>query len=226
MDANSNPSINLLPLKTIISTATTTRSTLTFTLKSTPDYDPLTLDSHEFYGPYGLRRSYTEKSPIGSSQRPMPSLDDDQWRRLRSNSYNEYSTVMKRLATLCIAAGKMLMRTAPSDAPSPMYFYIPVLAGVIMSTVLYMMNPDNNQAFQQPPRYNPDDCEQSFRSWMTDLMHWCMATRLAPHEQAVAIVRRLEGTARQMGRMLTPEDLFHGGVINGEYLDPVTYVVA
>lgn len=95
MDANSNPSINLLPLNTVISTATTTRSTLPFTVKSTPDYDyPLILDGQEFSGPYGIRRSCTEKSPIGSSQRPMPSLDDDQWRRFRGNSYDEYSTVM------------------------------------------------------------------------------------------------------------------------------------
>ena len=93
----------------------------------------------------------------------------------------------------------------------------------ISALVMFMMPAEQAN---QPPVYDPDDRSQSFRAYMTDLMHWCMGTRLAPHEQAVAIVRRLRGTARDMGRTLTPAELFNGGIVNGEQLDPVTYICA
>jgi hypothetical protein len=57
-------------------------------------------------------------------------------------------------------------------------------------------------------------------------MHWVIITPLAPHQQASAIVSRLGGTARDMGRTLTPDEMFNGGIVNGERLDPVTYIVA
>jgi len=80
--------------------------------------------------------------------------------------------------------------------------------------------------YRIPPQYNPDDPNQTFRAWVTDLMQWVMLTDLAPHQQAAAIAARLEGTARDMGRTLTPAEMMNGGIIDGRQLDPVTYIVA
>jgi len=105
---------------------------------------------------------------------------------------------------------------------------IAILVGSAMSiSAISMMMPGGTAYSQrQPPLYNPEDRSQTFRAWVTDLMHWVMLTDLAPHQQATSIVSRLDGTARDMGMTLTPEELFNGGVVNGQQLDPVTYIVA
>ena len=137
---------------------------------------------------------------------------DSQWyqRRLGEDSHNEYPSTYQRLWQLINHVYDIV----------PMMF-IPATI-FLMATICYMMPGNQAAANWQPPRYNPDDRSQSFRAYVTDLMHWLMMTPLAPHQQAVAVVNRLEGTARQMGRTLTPQELFNGGVVNGEHLDPVT----
>ena len=52
-----------------------------------------------------------------------------------------------------------------------------------------------------------------------------MLTDLQPHQQAAAIVMRLGGSAREMARMITPQELMNGGVQNGVLVDPVTYLL-
>jgi hypothetical protein len=52
-----------------------------------------------------------------------------------------------------------------------------------------------------------------------------MLTDLQPAQQAAAIVMRLGGSARELVRSITPDEIMHGGQINGVQVDPVTYVV-
>ena len=52
-----------------------------------------------------------------------------------------------------------------------------------------------------------------------------MLTDLAPHQQAAAIVMRLGGAARELARTISPQELVHGGVVNGVQLDPVSYIL-
>ncbi|MFM7982071.1 MAG: hypothetical protein ACKPKO_22405, partial [Candidatus Fonsibacter sp.] len=52
-----------------------------------------------------------------------------------------------------------------------------------------------------------------------------MLTDLQPAQQAAAIVMRLDGSARELARSITPDDIMNGGVVNGVPVDLVTYVV-
>ena len=62
---------------------------------------------------------------------------------------------------------------------------------------------------------------------MTDISIWIMLTDLQPHQQCAAIVMRLGGAAREMARMLTPQEMMHGGSWEpgGERVDLVTYLL-
>ena len=100
-----------------------------------------------------------------------------------------------------------------------------IICSALYFAVCFMQNQDRFNV-RMPPYYDPDDRSTSFRAYVTDLMHWVMMTDLAPHQQATAIISRLGGTARDMGRTLSPDELFNGGNVNGEHLDPVTYIIS
>ena len=81
--------------------------------------------------------------------------------------------------------------------------------------------------YRIPPAWAPEmESTYSFRAYMTDVSIWVMLTDLLPHQQAAAIVMRLGGSAREMARMITPQELTVGGVRNGVQMDPVTYLLA
>ena len=65
----------------------------------------------------------------------------------------------------------------------------------------------------------------SFRAFMTDISIWIMLTDLQPHQQCAAIVMRLGGAAREMARMMTPQEMMNRGLQNGVQVDPVTYLL-
>jgi hypothetical protein len=85
-------------------------------------------------------------------------------------------------------------------------------------------NRDTNH--RTPPGWGPEnEASYSFKTYMTDLMLWSMLTDLAPHQQAAAIILRLQGAAKELARTLTPQEITTGGVVNGVQLDPVSYIV-
>ena len=61
---------------------------------------------------------------------------------------------------------------------------------------------------------------------MTDISLWVMLTDLQPHQQCAAIVTRLGGSAREVARMISPQEIMMGGARNGVQLDPVSYLMA
>ena len=80
--------------------------------------------------------------------------------------------------------------------------------------------------YRIPPSWSPEhEGTYSFRAYMTDLSIWIMLTDLQPHQQCAAIVMRLGGSAREMARMITPQEMMNGGVQNGVVVDPVTYLM-
>ncbi len=81
--------------------------------------------------------------------------------------------------------------------------------------------------YRVPPAWSPEnENHYSFRAYMTDLAFWIILTDLHPHQQAAAIITRLGGSARELARMITPQELIHGGVTsNGQQVDPVTYLL-
>jgi len=117
------------------------------------------------------------------------------------------------------------------SSPSPRAMIVCIGLMCALSIVGYMMpggggGADTSSNYRVPPRWSPDQ-ERSgytFRNYVTDLSLWVMLTDLAPHQQAAAIVMRLGGAARDLARTISPQELMHGGVVDGVQLDPVSLV--
>ena len=77
-----------------------------------------------------------------------------------------------------------------------------------------------------PPDWNPERESYSCRAYVTDLTLWVMLTDLQPHQQAGAMTMRLRGSARELGRTITPNEVVHGGIINGVQYNSVSYIIA
>ena len=60
---------------------------------------------------------------------------------------------------------------------------------------------------------------------MTDISLCVMLTDLAPSQQCAAIIMRLGGQARELARMVSPQEIMSGRWHDGVLLDPVTYLL-
>ncbi len=107
-----------------------------------------------------------------------------------------------------------------------------LLGAVALISILAHMVPAgggsgrDNFNYRIPPSWSPEnDNHYSFRAYMTDISLWVMLTDLQPHQQCAAITMRLAGSAREMARMITPQEMMFGGVRNGVAMDPVTYML-
>ena len=61
--------------------------------------------------------------------------------------------------------------------------------------------------YRVPPAWSPEnDSSYSFRAFVTDVSLWIMLTDLQPHQQCAAIITRLGGAAREMARMISPQE--------------------
>ena len=66
--------------------------------------------------------------------------------------------------------------------------------------------------YRIPPSWSPENEHiYSFRAYMTDISQWVMLTDLQPHQQCAALIMRLGGSAREMARMIAPQEMYHGG---------------
>jgi hypothetical protein len=105
-------------------------------------------------------------------------------------------------------------------------YFIP--ATVVLMLLLVMPGRRSRQESSHgvPPGWNPEgDNAYSFRAWMTDITLCVMVAELRPEQQVAAIIMRLEGSAREMSRMITPQEMANGGVVNGQMIDPVSYLL-
>ena len=106
---------------------------------------------------------------------------------------------------------------------------------ILVLSVLVLMMPSGTTNFNAgqrdfnyriPPSWTPEnEATYSFRAYMTDMSIWIMLTDLQPHQQCAAIVMRLGGAAREMARMISPQEMMHGGQVNGQALGPVEYLL-
>ena len=97
-----------------------------------------------------------------------------------------------------------------------------------MSTLWLMMpaGPQGHTNHRNPPRWEPGlEGSLPFRTWLQDLLLWTITTDLEPHRQAAAIIAQLGGAARELARTLSPQEIFNGGVVNGQHLDPVSFLI-
>ena len=127
----------------------------------------------------------------------------------------------------------------PVYSPRPQYLFIisAMLASVACaSIIIHMMagaggggggGGGSDVAHRVPPKWSPDsERTYSFRTYTQEVILWTMLTDLQPHQQAAAIILRLGGTAREVARALTINEIINGGVIGGRQLEPVAYLLA
>ncbi|CAE7876313.1 NPF8.5, partial [Symbiodinium necroappetens] len=103
-----------------------------------------------------------------------------------------------------------------------------LLCCIALTTVCFMYQPQQGGAssLRLPPRWDPSmEGSMPFRSWMQDLMLWTICTDLNPAQQCAAIISQLGGAARELARTLTPAEVYQGGIINGQQLDPVSFLL-
>ena len=96
------------------------------------------------------------------------------------------------------------------------------------AAVIFMFQPQatGTSSLRLPPRWEPGlESSLPFRVWMQDLMLWTIGTDLQPHQQCAAIIQQLGGAARELARNLSPAEVYHGGIVNGVQLDPVSYLL-
>ena len=60
---------------------------------------------------------------------------------------------------------------------------------------------------------------------MTDISLRIMLTDLQPRQHCAAVIMRLGGSAREMARVVTLQEMMSGGVLNGNMVDPVTFLL-
>ena len=98
-------------------------------------------------------------------------------------------------------------------------FFLPALA------ICHMWQPGApTQSSRLPPRWEPAS-NVSFRSWTQDLMLWTISSDLQPHQQCALIISQLGGAARDVARTMTPNEVYAGGIVNGQEVDPITYLL-
>jgi hypothetical protein len=64
-----------------------------------------------------------------------------------------------------------------------------------------------------------------FRLYLSNLTLWCIGSEKTQQAQVSSIIRRLGGTAREVADLLTPQEMFLGGVVEGIQLEPVAYLI-
>ena len=116
------------------------------------------------------------------------------------------------------------------------HFVLIAFSSAILSVIGYMMargifgqagQRRENCTYRIPPEWSPEmESTYSFRAYMTDISMWIMLTDLQPDQPCAAIIMRLGGAAREMARMVTPQEMVTGGMMNGVAVDPVTYLLS
>ena len=118
----------------------------------------------------------------------------------------------------------------------PRHALVAVLATVVgLAIVCSMFNPggsgsgggSGSRGRQQPPAWRPEnETTYPFRHWVQDLLAWSiLATDMDSAQQCAAIILQLGGAARELTRNLSFTDMSQGGLINGEQVDPVTFLL-
>ena len=159
---------------------------------------------------------------LGSGASMVRSMDWDTTSRSTSDLDNPLSTndlVDPLLKTMAIVLGPIaflgiLCLMMPTGMPN-----------LTNGNVQTSNNRDFN--YRIPPAWSPEnENNYSFRAYMTDIAIWVMLTDLQFHQQCAAIVMRRGGSARELARMISPQEMMNGGMQNGAMLDTVSFLLS
>ena len=105
-----------------------------------------------------------------------------------------------------------------------MVMFVSVMATLSVFALMWQPGAANGGNARLPPRWEPGS-STSFRAWTQDLMLWTISSDAEPHQQCALVISQLGGAAREVARTLTPAEVWQGGVVNGQQLDPVSYLL-
>ena len=123
------------------------------------------------------------------------------------------------------------LKGCPIQAPNATVWSM-LLGAAVCATVGLMMHEQMRDHprcnARQPPSWSPErEANYSFRNWTQDLMAWSiLATDMDGAQQTAALILQLVGAARDLARNLNYQERTTGGVINGQQVDPVTYLLS
>ncbi len=67
--------------------------------------------------------------------------------------------------------------------------------------------------YRVAPSWPPENhTSYSLRAFITDISLWVMHTDAQPHLQRAAIIARFDVAARDMARMISPQEIFQSGI--------------
>jgi len=81
---------------------------------------------------------------------------------------------------------------------------------------------------RDPPGWNPErEHSYSYRNWSQDILAWSLlCPDMDAPQQTAAVVLQLQGPARELARNLSWTNLTQGGQINGQQVDPLTFLMS
>ena len=80
---------------------------------------------------------------------------------------------------------------------------------------------------RRPPAWSAESNNRySFRTWMQDLTaRSLVSSDMGEPEQTAALILELGGEARELARNLSLQGMQNGGMINGQQVGPLTYLL-
>jgi hypothetical protein len=103
---------------------------------------------------------------------------------------------------------------------------------LIILALLVCMYPGNqghngSAAGRLPPVWAPDmEPRYTFGQWSRDVLLWSISNEdIEPHRQAAMSLQVLRGGARELTRDLPDNIILQGGVLNGNRVDGMTYIM-
>ena len=77
-----------------------------------------------------------------------------------------------------------------------------------------------------PPAWHSENGPSTYEVWVQDLLNWSiLASEMDAAQQCAAIIEQLGGEARNLARNLSFGERTQGGLVAGEMVDPVTYLL-
>ena len=103
--------------------------------------------------------------------------------------------------------------------------FIPALA---ILSIFGCMQPFAGRARGAPPRWSMENSHSySYDSWVRDLQLWAVVNQdLSQAQQCALIIQHLDGAAKDLLGSMTAHQMTQGGLINGQQVDPLTFILA
>ena len=153
-------------------------------------------------------------------------LDDDVMNGSDVSPIRDNATVPKVYERQLMPLPKLKWISGPVSRHRVHTIVMMTVTLTVLTTLGMMWQPGAAQGgtARLPPRWEPGS-NTSFRAWTQDLMLWSISSDAEPHQQCALVISQLGGAAREVARTMSPAEVMNGGVVNGQHLDPLSYLI-